>query len=82
MVKESCLVTSNKGSLGHTLGAAGALESVFSVLSLVEVFHFEQRVFFFLILVTKFSLLGCGASMHQLGECRPRLLQRAYISTG
>jgi len=36
VVKESCLVTSNKGSLGHTLGAAGALESVFSVLSLVE----------------------------------------------
>ena len=36
-MKESCLVTSNKGSLGHTLGAAGALESIFSVLSLVEV---------------------------------------------
>ena len=47
VVRESCLVTSNKGSLGHTLGAAGALESVFSVLSLVEVFHFEQRVLFF-----------------------------------
>ena len=37
VVKESCLVTSNKGSLGHTLGAAGALESIFSVLSLVQV---------------------------------------------
>jgi len=36
VVKESCLVTSNKGSLGHTLGAAGALESIFSVLSLVQ----------------------------------------------
>ena len=36
-MKESCLVTSNKGSLGHTLGAAGALESIFSVLSLVQV---------------------------------------------
>merc|ERR1712192_331358 len=36
VVKESCLITSNKGSLGHTLGAAGALESIFSVLSLVQ----------------------------------------------
>ena len=74
-------MTSNKGSLGHTLGAAGALESVFSVLSLVEVFHFKKKRVF-LTLVTEFSLLGCGASMHQLGERRPRLLQRAYISTG
>ena len=37
VVKEGCLVTSNKGSLGHTLGAAGALESIFSVMSLVQV---------------------------------------------
>ena len=37
VVKEGCLVTSNKGSLGHTLGAAGALESIFSVMSLAQV---------------------------------------------
>ena len=30
------LVTSNKGSIGHLLGAAGALESIFSVLSVYE----------------------------------------------
>ena len=41
VVRESCLVTSNKGSLGHTLGAAGALESIFSVLSLVQVRHLK-----------------------------------------
>jgi len=32
----NALVTSNKGSIGHLLGAAGALESVFSVLSVHE----------------------------------------------
>ena len=30
------LVTSNKGSIGHLLGAAGAVESVFSVMSVME----------------------------------------------
>ena len=45
VVKESCLVTSNKGSLGHTLGAAGALESIFSVLSLVQVRHLHCLAF-------------------------------------
>ena len=29
-------VTSNKGSIGHLLGAAGAVESVFSVMSVYE----------------------------------------------
>ena len=36
MVSPRALVTSNKGSLGHTLGAAGALEGVFSILSVAE----------------------------------------------
>ena len=29
-------MTSNKGSIGHLLGAAGAVESVFSVMSVME----------------------------------------------
>lgn len=36
VVGDQCLVTSNKGSIGHLLGAAGAVESVFSVLSVVH----------------------------------------------
>jgi 3-oxoacyl-[acyl-carrier-protein] synthase II len=36
VVSPACLVTSSKGSLGHLLGAAGAVESAFSCLSLAQ----------------------------------------------
>ncbi len=29
-----CLVTANKGNIGHTFGAAGAIESIFTILSI------------------------------------------------
>ncbi|EAR96536.1 3-oxoacyl-(acyl carrier) synthase II (macronuclear) [Tetrahymena thermophila SB210] len=31
---KNCLVTANKGAIGHTFGAAGAIESIFTILSI------------------------------------------------
>jgi 3-oxoacyl-[acyl-carrier-protein] synthase II len=34
---KNALISANKGNLGHTFGAAGAIESIFTILSLKEV---------------------------------------------